>query len=130
MDSAPRKPRDDEIDVHGLTHPGKVRSDNQDQFLLASLHRKLEVHATSLPGGVELDGINQRIAFLAMIADGVGGRARGEEASRLALEESTIYLSQSARCWYQYDTNEEEFIDLLQQAATRSHQRVLDRALT
>ena len=24
-----RKPRDDEIDVHGLTHPGKVRRDNQ-----------------------------------------------------------------------------------------------------
>jgi len=130
MDTAPRKPRDDEIDVHGLTHPGKVRSDNQDQFLLASLHRTPQIHATSLPGGVELEGINQRIAFLAMIADGVGGRARGEEASRLALEESTIYLSQSARCWYQYDTNEEEFIDLLQKAATRSHQRVLDRALS
>jgi len=36
--SAVRKPRDDEIDVYGLTHPGKVRTENQDNFLLPSLH--------------------------------------------------------------------------------------------
>jgi hypothetical protein len=24
-----RKPRDEEIDVYGLTHPGKVRTENQ-----------------------------------------------------------------------------------------------------
>jgi hypothetical protein len=23
-----RKPRDDEIDIYGLTHPGRVRTDN------------------------------------------------------------------------------------------------------
>jgi hypothetical protein len=27
-----RKPSQDEIDVHGVTHPGKVRKDNQDHF--------------------------------------------------------------------------------------------------
>ena len=32
-----RKPRDDEIDVYGLTHAGKVRKQNQDQFLICSL---------------------------------------------------------------------------------------------
>ena len=45
MPTPPRKPRDDEIDVHGLTHPGKVRKANEDQFMLASLHRRIEVHA-------------------------------------------------------------------------------------
>jgi len=29
-----RKPRDDEIDVCGLTHPGRVRTENQDHFLI------------------------------------------------------------------------------------------------
>ena len=29
-----RKPRDDEIDVWGVTHPGKVRATNEDHFLL------------------------------------------------------------------------------------------------
>jgi serine/threonine protein phosphatase PrpC len=31
--SVERKPRDEEIDVYGLTHPGKVRAENQDHFL-------------------------------------------------------------------------------------------------
>ena len=38
---ADRKPRDDEIDVHGLTHIGKVRKQNQDHFLLASIHKRV-----------------------------------------------------------------------------------------
>jgi hypothetical protein len=29
------RPRDDEIDLFGLTHIGKVRKNNQDHFLLA-----------------------------------------------------------------------------------------------
>jgi serine/threonine protein phosphatase PrpC len=35
-----RKPRDDEMDIFGVTHPGKVRSENQDQFLVCSLRKE------------------------------------------------------------------------------------------
>lgn len=128
MPTPARKPRDDEIDVFGLTHQGKVRKSNEDQFLLASLHRRLEILSTSLAGDAGLGGLNERIAFLAMVADGVGGRAHGEEASALALEEATTYLTQSTLCWYQHDATESDFIDLLQQAATSAHDRVLQRA--
>ncbi len=128
MNAPPRKPRDDEIDVWGLTHPGKVRKDNQDHFLVASLHRRLEVHLTSLAKPADLVHGDERIAFLAMVADGVGGRSHGEEASRIALEEVTQYVTQSTLTWYEGDATEEKFIDLLQQAATRSHARVLERA--
>jgi protein phosphatase len=44
-----RKPRDDEIDVFGLTHPRKVRRDNQDHFLICSLRKQVVVRHTSLP---------------------------------------------------------------------------------
>ena len=43
-----RKPRDEEMDIYGLTHPGKVRSENQDQFLVCSLRKEAVVHLTSL----------------------------------------------------------------------------------
>ena len=128
MPAPPRKPRDDEIDVFGLTHQGKVRKTNEDQFMLASLHRRLEIHSTSLAPGNSFDNLNERIAFLAMVADGVGGRAHGEEASALALEEATTYLTQSTLCWYQHDASEADFIELLQQAATSAHDRVIARA--
>ena len=44
-----RKPTDDQIDFYGLTHAGRVRDENQDHFLLSSLHKRMEVHRTSLP---------------------------------------------------------------------------------
>ena len=47
--SVERKPRDDEIDVHGVSHPGKVRTDNQDHFLICSLRKQVQIRCTSLP---------------------------------------------------------------------------------
>ena len=77
-----RKPTDDQIDVYGLTHPGKVRKDNQDHFLISSLLKRMEVHQTSLPDPGKVDTETERLAFLCMVADGVGGGPKGEAASR------------------------------------------------
>ncbi|MDB6035933.1 MAG: hypothetical protein JWM16_6271 [Verrucomicrobiales bacterium] len=38
-----RKPRDDEIDSYGLTHPGLVRPSNQDHFLIGQLRQRFHV---------------------------------------------------------------------------------------
>jgi protein phosphatase len=127
-DTAPPKPRDDEIDVHGLTHPGKVRSANEDHFLLGSLHQHLNILATSLAQVERVPVSGERLAFLAMIADGVGGGRKGEEASRLALEEITAYIADSTRAFYQADAQHEDFSRILEEAALRVHQRVQDLA--
>src|SRR2546426_2902915 len=68
-----RKPADDELDVYGLTHPGKVRKTNQDHFLICSLRKQMLVHLTSLPNLEQLPVLAERLAFLAVVADGVGG---------------------------------------------------------
>ena len=44
-----RRPREDEIDAHGVTHTGKVRRDNQDHYLLCSLRRQIVVRGSSIP---------------------------------------------------------------------------------
>ena len=80
-----RKPRDDEIDVFGITHAGRVRSDNQDHFLICALKKQMAVRQTSLPDIGNLTVEPERLAFLMIVADGVGGGAKGEEASRRAL---------------------------------------------
>jgi protein phosphatase len=126
--ATPRKPRDEEIDVWGLTHRGKVRETNEDHFLLGSLRKHLDIQATSLPEAEQLRACDERVGFIAMIADGVGGKLAGEEASRVALEEVTLYVTQSTICYYQSDAQAAEFVDLLQRAAMRSHERVLERA--
>jgi protein phosphatase len=119
-----RKPREDEIDVHGLTHPGKVRRDNQDHFLLCSLRRQLVVRASSIP---EADALaeSERLASLAMVADGVGGAAQGETASRVALTAVTKYVTRSMRCYYGTWDNDQEFHETLKEGALRCHAELL-----
>lgn len=124
----PRKPRDDEIDVYGLTHTGHIRKQNQDHFLIASLSKQMQVHRTSLPDDASLPQAPERLAFLAMVADGVGSGA-GEEASRLAVQAIAQYVAQSAHTFYTADaTDTEAFTAILQDAAMHCHANVLERA--
>jgi len=123
-----RKPRDDEIDVHGLTHVGKVRKTNQDHFLLATVNKSVRMLHTSLPDSARLPFGDQRLAFLAMIADGVGGGEGGEKASAKALEIVTDYVVSSMNCYYRAESTEASFIDELQGAALRCHAAVLEHA--
>lgn len=123
-----RKPRDDEIDVYGLTHVGKVRKVNQDHFLLASIHKRVQIHLTSLTDQQRLPFAEERLAVIAMIADGVGGGEGGERASSTALEMATQYVVSSMNCYYSADYTEASFIDALQGAAMRCHDAVLARA--
>ncbi len=122
------KPRDDEIDVFGLTHPGRVRSQNQDHFLLASIHKHVHVRQTSLSPQHLLPLADERLAFIAMVADGVGGGEGGERASATALEVATRYIAASTDCYYRAAAGEEAFLDVLQDAALESHQAVLEQA--
>jgi len=123
-----RKPTDDELDVFGITHPGKVRSENQDQFLLATVHRRIQVLQTSLPDPSRISLGEQRVAILAMVADGVGGGVGGSEASAVALETATEYVTTSSQCFLNADAGSEEFVETLQRAALRSHDAVRARA--
>ena len=123
-----RKPRDDELDVYGLTHVGKVRKTNQDHFLLASIHKRVQVHLTSLSDQQRLPFGEERLAVFAMIADGVGGGQGGETASATALEIATRYVVSSMNCYYSGDSAATTFIDALQEAAMRCHTGVVKRA--
>lgn len=124
-----RKPRDEEIDVYGLTDQGKVRKDNQDHFLIASVHRRLHVLQTSLTDPARVPMADDRVAFLAMVADGVGGGVGGQEASATALETATEYIASSSKCFMEGDAAGTEFIETLQAAAHRSHEAVKARAM-
>lgn len=123
-----RRPADNEIDAYGLTHPGLVRKNNEDHFLICALQRHLDVYNTSLPDASNLAG-SERLAFLSMVADGVGGAAAGEEASRLVLEGVTRYVSESLHCYYTSDpANDAEFMCALEQAALKVHNELASAA--
>lgn len=116
-DSA-RKPLDTEIDIYGLTHAGLVRAENQDHFLISSLRREVSVHQTSLPPS-DVKSSNERMALLAVVADGVGSSVMGGEASRQAVEGILNYVSACSQCFYRLDSG----------AATDLNQPLSDAAM-
>ena len=123
-----RKPLDSEIDVFGLTHQGKVRKTNQDNFLVATLHKRIDVKYSSLaPGDDNISG-EERLAFIMMVADGVGGTEHGEAASRLAVESVSNYVSEAMRCYYGAQTSEISLAEVLEQAARQCHDSVCRHA--
>ncbi|MEO7455154.1 MAG: protein phosphatase 2C domain-containing protein [Gemmatimonadaceae bacterium] len=123
------RPRDDELDLFGLTHPGLVRAENQDQFLLCTVHPQVAVHATSLPDLSELELRGQRLATIMLVADGVGGSAAGSRASRIATEAVTRYIASSLRCYHALgNAGEQEFEETLRAAAIDAHRTVLSEA--
>jgi protein phosphatase len=127
--AAQRKPRDDEVDVYGATHIGTVRKVNQDHFLICQLEKRVRIFQTSLPNGDAFAPVGERMAFLAMVADGVGGGSKGEAAARLALHAVTEYVTLSMRAFHTLDTTDDQaFLDALQEAAWKGHARVVAEA--
>jgi protein phosphatase len=125
-----RRPEDDEVDVYGLTHKGKVRTNNEDHFLICALQKRVEVYHTSLPDPSILSQ-SQRVAMLALVADGVGGAKAGEEASRITLEHVTRYVTESLECYYTSDpTDDSKFIHELEEAALKVHAEIAVEAAT
>lgn len=127
MPGAPRKPDDDEIDVYGLTHKGLLRPTNEDAFLLASVHKEVRILVTSL-APEQLRTSSERLAFIGMVADGVGGLERGDEASATALDAAMRYVSESASCYYKAEAGTELFERELVAAAMRAHEAVRAKA--
>lgn len=119
------RPRDDELDLFGLTHPGLVRKENQDHFLVCTVHPQAVVHGTSLPHLDNLPLRGGRLATVLLVADGVGSGA-GQEASRLAAETITSYVTGTLRCYHTAgSSSEEQFYQALTEAALEAHAAVL-----
>jgi serine/threonine protein phosphatase PrpC len=122
-ETASRKPGDDELDVYGLTDLGKVRTENQDHFLTGSLRKRLNIRQSSLPLD-KLPLAEERVAFFMMVADGVGGGLKGEQASRMALEVATRYIAEGARCYYRFDEDDVDLGHSLEEGAKRCHEAI------
>ncbi len=123
------RPRDEDLDFFGLSHQGLVRKKNEDHFLFSTLHKTMRVGGTNLPNPELLELPSQRLASFAMVADGVGGRAGGEEASRAAVETIARYATDAMQCLLTTDSQDESaFLAVLQAGAAASHQAVVSQS--
>ena len=77
-----------QVDLAALSHPGKVRRQNEDHFLAARIDRSMRTLASNLPEGA-VPANYAETAYGLLVADGVGGAAAGEIASRTAVQALT-----------------------------------------
>jgi protein phosphatase len=72
------------VDIGALSDPGRKRPNNEDHFLVARFQRTMETLLTNLPEGT-VPARHTDTAYGMLVADGMGGAAAGEVASRTAI---------------------------------------------
>lgn len=120
-----RRPSLEDIDVYGVTHTGRVRPINADHFLIASLHKTMEVHQTSLPPDMMPPATSNPRGFLVLVADGVGRGVGGGQAARTALASVAAYVTEAMGLCVRIDpANEPRFITGLRTAVEQTHAEI------
>jgi PPM family protein phosphatase len=120
------------ISVHfefgALTDTGKVRSKNEDQYLIARASKSLDVLGTSLTEDQRTPLI-QSESFILLVADGIGGRAGGELASAFVVNEAIRHIMETAKWFFRLDDPDEDVrIRLLQETLDRADRKLRDEA--
>src|SRR5579885_2796321 len=73
-----------QVDLGSASDAGKVRKKNEDHFLVARFDRRMQTLQTNLPPG-QIPERSGETAYAILVADGMGGHAGGEIASRNAV---------------------------------------------
>jgi protein phosphatase len=98
--------------VAGQSDIGKVRPENQDQFLVADLNRSITIHASSLPVDDETQLYSGVSGQLLVVADGISGAPGGIVASQIGVGTVARYVL-NAMPWFlslnhDHDDDQEE----------------------
>ena len=121
--AAEPRPTSTDIDVFGLSDHGRVRSDNQDQFLIASLHK----HQSSLPPEDITTLISESRGYILLVADGVGGRPDGQAASGTVVKTIAHHVTHLMDLYRRLDSNNEAiFVSELEKSALKSHEVLVE----
>jgi serine/threonine protein phosphatase PrpC len=85
------------IDVGALSHVGLRRANNEDHFLVAKVGRTWQTLTSSLHAG-DVPDHTEEVNYVLVVADGMGGHAAGEVASRMAIS-SLIKMALESPDW-------------------------------
>jgi PPM family protein phosphatase len=116
------------IKFGALTDRGKVRTNNEDHFLVARLSKSMRVCKTSLPGEGETQ-FSEEEGYLMVVADGMGGAAAGERASALAVGSIEGFVLNTLK-WFLHlsGSDEHQLVTELRQSLESADRTVIERA--
>ena len=115
------------VKAFGITDKGKVRTTNEDQFLIAELTKAMRVWQTSLPEP-KLQ-VGEERAHLFLVADGMGGHQAGERASALAVVAIEQFTLNTFRWFFGANSTEaQRALAQFQSALSQADARILAEA--
>lgn len=116
------------VQFAAMTHVGKVRKNNEDQYLVARLKKTLEVLDSSLPAE-EDDDRSDLDAHVFLVADGIGGAEAGEHASAFVVREAKKHMLHVSKWFFRLDDPDEEVrLRLLRESLERLDRTLIEEA--
>jgi protein phosphatase len=113
------------IDSFGLTDRGRVREENEDQFLVLGINNSLELRQASLSPESLAGRVGKVEGHLFVVADGVGGGPGGEEASEAVVSALLRYVSETVWCFNRFSVDREhELFETLGDAVRAVHEQL------
>jgi protein phosphatase len=115
------------VTVGAVSHPGLVRTNNEDHYVAIERRRTQSVLLTNLPAGFLPPADDS--GYVLAVADGMGGAAFGELASMLALRSGWEQAPGAIKwTWIINDREVEDLKERIELIFRRIHQALLDRA--
>jgi PPM family protein phosphatase len=119
------------MDCFGQTDRGRRRPSNEDHFLIADLKKALQIHHTSLNFDDEETLFSASQGMMLLVADGMGGHAAGEQASRLTIESLTASILNAMPWFFSRDAEgDDDLRAALERALHRCQERLQNEAKT
>jgi protein phosphatase len=114
------------IDSFGITDKGKVRSNNQDNFLIVDISKSVAVRHSSLSTHALGNRFGMAGGHLFVVADGVGGGPDGDRASEGAITALLGYVTETVGCFNSYSPSKEhELFEKLEATVRGVHEKLL-----
>jgi len=96
------------VSSFGLTDRGRVRETNEDQFLIATLVKALQIQQASFPQATIQHSSDRSHLFI--VADGIGGHAAGEQASALAIHSVESFILETFKWFVELEGQEQDAV--------------------
>ena len=121
-------PPPDRLICAGTSHPGRVRANNEDHFLVAKLAKSMAIQETNL-AHAGATRFSDEDGYLLVVADGMGGAAAGERASAMAVHSIEQFALNTLKWFFHLGgKGEGVLLDELRQSVEAADRSVCDAA--
>jgi PPM family protein phosphatase len=115
------------VDSFGMTDIGKVRDENEDNYIIAEIQKSVSVRHSSLSAEALGSRFGSAGCHLFAVADGVGGGPEGDHASGATIKALVKYVGEAVGCFNAATENDEhQLLERLEETVKGVHDELIE----